>query len=131
MNNIFRVLKRAKWWMLFGVAVVLVGALLTLNKATPGAQDALAQCISDSGAKFYGAFWCGHCQAQKRAFGKSERLLPYIECSTPDGQGQQQVCKDAGIESYPTWRFAEGEQLTGEVALKTLAERTKCTYSAP
>ena len=127
MKNFIHTLLRIKWWVLFGIAVVLVGFLLTLNKATPGAHDALAQCITDSGAKFYGAFWCSHCQAQKRAFGKSADLLPYVECSTPDTQGQQDICKEANVTSYPTWIFANGERVTGEVPLATLAERTGCT----
>jgi hypothetical protein len=93
---------------------------------TPGKYDTLAQCIADSGAKFYGAFWCPHCQNQKKLFGKSEKLLPYVECSTPNGQGQLQVCIDAGIQGYPTWEFADGSRLNGEIPLTQLAEKTSC-----
>jgi hypothetical protein len=28
-----------------------------------------AQCLSDKGAVFYGAFWCTHCKSQKQMFG--------------------------------------------------------------
>lgn len=113
--------------ILFGAGILVVIALFSINRFTPGNSDALAQCIADSGATFYGAFWCPHCQAQKQAFGKSERLLPYVECSTPDGQGQLQVCTDAGIKSYPTWEFPGGERLSGEVEISVLAEKTNCT----
>lgn len=113
--------------MIFGIGALIVLALFSINAFTPGNKDALAQCINDAGAKFYGAFWCSHCQAQKQAFGKSERLLPYIECSTADGQGQLEVCREAGVKSYPTWVFADGEQLTGDTPLATLAEKTGCT----
>lgn len=119
----------AKW--IIGLLVVCVVAPLAYQmyaKTQPGKLDGFAQCITDSGAKFYGAFWCPHCQAQKRMFGNSEKLLPYIECSTPDGQGQLEICKDAGVTGYPTWEFADGgERLSGEVELSVLAERTACT----
>ena len=92
----------------------------------PGKHDALATCLKDQGALFYGAFWCPHCQQQKAMFGKSEKLLPYVECSEPSGQGQLQVCTDAGIESYPTWILADGTRLNGTQSLETLAERTSC-----
>jgi len=92
-----------------------------------GKLDQFAQCINDSGAKFYGAFWCTHCQNQKKLFGSSQKLLPYIECSTPDGGGQLPICKDAGIDGYPTWTFADESLLSGEIPLDILAEKTRCS----
>lgn len=91
-----------------------------------GEHDAFAQCLGEQGAVFYGAFWCPHCQAQKKLFGRSDDLLPYVECSTPDGEGQTEECTAAGIESYPTWEFEDGSRETGEVPLETLAEKTGC-----
>ena len=88
--------------------------------------DSFATCLKDKGAVFYGAFWCPHCQAEKKLFGSSEKLLPYVECSTPDAQGQTQICKDKKIEGYPTWIFADGTRLTGETSFATLAEKTSC-----
>ena len=92
--------------------------------------DALAQCIEKSGAKFYGAFWCSHCRAQKvlftTLFGRAVQHLPYIECSNPDGQSQTQICIDKKIESYPTWVFPDGAILTGEHSLQELSRASKC-----
>lgn len=103
------------------------GILLVVQSATkPGKYDQFAQCLKDSGAKFYGAFWCPHCQTQKKMFGKSQKKLPYVECSTPNGQGQKPVCNEAGIEGYPTWIFADASRLTGEIELSVLAEKTSC-----
>jgi len=66
--------------------------------------DALAKCLTDKGVKMYGAYWCPHCQNQKKAFGDSFQYINYIECA--DGQnGQTQICKDNGITGYPTWEF--------------------------
>ena len=92
----------------------------------PAPLDGFAQCLKDKGATFYGAFWCPHCQNQKKLFGRSERLLPYVECSTPDGRGQLPRCDDKKVASYPTWDFADGSRETGEIPLKTLAEKTSC-----
>lgn len=112
-----------------GLASLLVIGILgygAYSASQPGQYEAFAQCITDSGAKFYGAFWCPHCQDQKAAFGKSEKLLPYIECSTADGQGQTEVCKEAQITGYPTWQFADGSRLDGFVQMQALAEKTSC-----
>lgn len=92
----------------------------------PGVYDELAQCLTEKGATFYGAFWCPHCQTQKKMFGSSAKLLPYVECSTADGNAQTQICIDKDIASYPTWEFADGERMTGEIPLETLAEKTGC-----
>lgn len=92
----------------------------------PGKLDSFAQCLTEKGLKFYGAFWCPHCQAMKRLFGNSTKYLDYIECSTPNGQAQTQICIDNKITGYPTWVFADGSRLSGEVELSTLAEKTSC-----
>ena len=116
------------------VAIIAVGGFVWLVKAPakPGELDAFAQCINDSGAKYYGAFWCPNCKNQEARFGRSKRLLPRIECSTPDGRGQLQICKDAKVEGYPTWDFVDlpdGRQAarqTGDLPLETLAQFTGC-----
>lgn len=109
--------------------IIALGLFLILQQKTqagPGKLDAFATCLKDNGAIFYGAFWCPHCQNQKTMFGSSEKLLPYVECSTPDGQRQTQECIDKKIEGYPTWEFKDGSRLKGEVPLQTLAEKTNC-----
>ncbi|MBY0539331.1 hypothetical protein K2P56_02775 [Patescibacteria group bacterium] len=93
---------------------------------SPGKLDSFTQCIKDSGAIFYGAFWCPHCQAQKKMFGSSVKLLPYVECSTPDGNGQLEQCRAKDVTNYPTWDFPDGTRVTGEQQLAVLAEKTKC-----
>lgn len=112
------------------VTLLASGAIAYFSRGgTAGADEtyvSLAQCIKDSGAKFYGAFWCPHCQNQKKAFGAGAELLPYIECSLPDGKGQTEVCASAGVQSYPTWEFADGARVSGEIKLSSLAELTKC-----
>lgn len=76
--------------------------------------DLLAKCLTEKGVKMYGAFWCGHCQNQKKAFGSSFQYINYQEC-TIDGKQNSfaQVCQDAGIEGYPTWIFPQGSEQIG------------------
>ena len=116
-----------------GIIVILilgvVGTVLLRSGTAPVVSnklDTFAQCLKDKGAVFYGAFWCPHCQAQKKMFGSSAKLLHYVECSTLDGKGQTQVCIDKGVKSYPTWEFLDGSRLNGEIPLSQLAEKTSC-----
>ena len=113
-------------WLVVLVLLTAGVAWLIKTPDKPGRLDIFASCIKDSGAAFYGAFWCPHCQNQKAMFGTSARLLPYVECSTPDGKGQLPKCSEAGVTSYPTWEFADGTRETGEVSLERLSEKTDC-----
>lgn len=107
------------------LALVMIGSF-AWTAFSPGPYDDFAQCLVDSDVTFYGAFWCENCDTQKQLFGKSEKKLPYVECSPTNGQGQLQVCQDAGIEAYPTWEFADGSREVGTQTLDTLAERSGC-----
>lgn len=117
--------------LIIGILILgTIGAVLLRSSSTPagpGKYDAFATCLKEKGATFYGAFWCPHCQSQKKLFGSSVKLLPYVECSTADASGQLQVCKDKKIDGYPTWEFADGSRLNGEIPLQQLADKTSCT----
>lgn len=107
------------------LTVLLVGFLVYVQ-AAPSKYDDFAQCINDSGAIFYGAFWCSHCQAQKALFGRAAGNLPYVECSTADSQRQTAICQQKKIRGYPTWVYPDGSVQSGEVSLEELAEKTSC-----
>ena len=115
-------------------AALLLGSVIAAGlyffigiPANSGPLDKFTQCLGEKGAQFYGAFWCPHCQTQKAMFGKSQRFLPYIECSTPDGRKQTPECQRKGIVEYPTWEFADGSRESGELSLSHLAEKTRCS----
>ena len=102
------------------VFILLMHLSYTGVIGTPPAPEdpvsrALAEHLTNSGAKFYGAYWCPHCRDQKKFFGAAARRLPYIECS-PNGQSrpQAQECNDAGVNGYPTW-FIDGKKTDGTV----------------
>ena len=118
------------WGIIVGLIVIGVAASF-LASAAPNKLDSFAKCLKDNGAIMYGAFWCPHCQRTKAMFGSAAKYLPYVECSTPDGQGQTQICKDKGITSYPTWVFANSTTtLSGEHTLTELSQASKCPLPA-
>lgn len=128
MRDIIKFMKNKTIVITILVLLAIIGGTVWLIKVPtgPGQYDEFAKCLGDKGATFYGAFWCPHCRNQKAIFGKSASLLPYVECSMPDGNTQNQACNDKKITGYPTWEFAGGERVSGEVSLATLAEKTKC-----
>ncbi|MDO8504848.1 MAG: hypothetical protein Q7S36_03270 [Candidatus Liptonbacteria bacterium] len=114
-------------WVVVGVLVL--GGIIwaaTVLPNQPDKFDDFATCLKEKEVVFYGAFWCPHCQNQKAAFGRSERLLPYVECSKPDGQSLFQICIDKDIKNYPTWEFKDGSRELGEVSMEKLAEKSGC-----
>lgn len=114
---------------ILGIAILLIIAgiyLLVAISTSPSPLDAFARCLKAKGAEFYGAYWCPHCQTQKALFGSAQKFLPYVECSTPDGNGQLQICKDKKVVEYPTWIFADGSQKVGEMSLNELSKKTGC-----
>lgn len=115
----------------FLVLAGIIGALgyWIYDSTQPGKYDEFASCTKDKGAVFYGAFWCPHCQNQKKLFGKSAKNLNYVECSTPDGKGQTLVCKEQGISSYPIWKFNGEATQSAVMSLESLAEKTGCAFT--
>ena len=106
----------------------LIGLYIYYNKST-NKYDEFAKCLTAKGSKFYGTFWCPHCTEQKKLFSNSVKYVNYIECSTPNGNSQTQVCIDANIKSYPTWEFIDGTILTGTQSFKKLSEMTGCVIN--
>jgi len=82
---------------------------------------ALAVHLRDSGARFYGAYWCPTCQKQKALFEASVERLPYVEC-TPDGRNgvRNFECVANDIKDYPTWIIGERRH-TGLLTVEGLA----------
>jgi hypothetical protein len=91
-------------------------------------HDAFARCLTNRGAKMYGAWWCPHCIEEKEKFAASFEYAPYVECGIKgDARGQAQVCKDEKIKGYPTWQFPPtGERVERVFTLQELSDRTGC-----
>lgn len=113
------------------IAVLAVFAYVRMadRDQGPDLKTPLAECLTEKGVTFYGAYWCPHCTAQKKLFGRAMSKVTYVECAIPgDPRAQTQACKDANIEGYPTWVFPDGSRLSGEVSLQRLAEKSGCAY---
>jgi uncharacterized membrane protein len=112
------------------VALLTVAAIhaQAASRTPRGPEDpylrGLAERLDDSGAIFYGASWCPHCQEQKAMFGASADRLPYVECS-PGGQRAPAArsCTSAGVQTYPTWVFPDGSRVAAVLSLSELSAR--------
>jgi len=113
----------------FFVAIVIavgIGLIFfSQQNNKPGPLDTLAKCLSQKGVKMYGAWWCPHCQNQKKAFGSSWKYINYVECAIGQS-GQTKECKDKKIEGYPTWIFPDGKRVTGEQDPQSLGLAVGC-----
>lgn len=122
--------KKSLWLTLGMIGLIIVPlviyAVSNQSKAKQGQYDQLARCLTEKGAKMYGAFWCPHCVSQKKDFGSSWQYINYIECSLPDGKTQTGECREAGIDGYPTWEFADGSRIGGQISPEDLAQKTDC-----
>jgi uncharacterized membrane protein len=120
-----------KWLLQTAIPAVIVVAALhaqASERTEVGPEDpyrrGLAERLADSGALFYGAYWCPHCQEQKAMFGASQERLPYVECSPSGPRGAAaSSCISAGVRTYPTWIFPDGSRVTAVMSLRELADR--------
>ena len=124
---------------IIGYIVVLVivlggaiGGLWYLDQQAAPKREAytnLAQCLSERGVVFYGAFWCPACAQQKTMFGSAAKQLPYTECSLPD-RSQNEMCTEAEIANYPVWEFDGNYRCGGVTTPEVLAHLSGCDLPA-
>lgn len=117
--------------IVLGVTLVVVAAVLIFVFSPSGNSESdeladFAQCVTDSGAVMYGAYWCGHCQSQKESFGDSWGLVNYVECDPRGNGARPELCEQNGITGYPTWIYGDGQKASGVQQLSTIASRTGC-----
>lgn len=107
------------------IAIIIVGIVYVVKGQSKNNYDAFAKCLASKNFKLYGASWCPHCAQQKEMFGESKKYLDYVECADDTG-GQTQVCKNAKISAYPTWKFPPNQTLLGAQSLEKLSELSGC-----
>lgn len=94
-------------------------ALKSAERPHP-AKLSLAEHLTNSGAKIYGAFWCTYCQKQQELFGAASTKLTVVECDPNGSNAQPDLCTQANISSYPTWEI-NGQLYRGMRSLDDLA----------
>lgn len=97
-------------------------ALAGVTSTSGPSEIALAQHLTQVGAKMYGAYWCPHCQDQKNLFGREAAAeMPYVECDPGGANSQTGICQSKGIKGYPTWEI-NGQTYSGTQSLQQLAD---------
>ena len=113
------------------IVVLVVGVLIFVffgkkeNEYKNVSLDAFAQCVTSKGLVMYGAYWCPHCQNEKKAFGDSFKYITYVECGD-----NPKLCTDKGVSALPTWILSDGQKLLGEQGIEGLAKVTGCQVAS-
>lgn len=107
-------------------ALVLTACGGTQQQPQDGKYAEIAKCLTSKGVIFYGAFWCPHCQNQKKTFGDDMRYITYVECGEGGPNANLDACKKAGIERFPTWFFPGQGKVEGEQSPEDLAKKANC-----
>ncbi|MGE3268638.1 MAG: vitamin K epoxide reductase family protein [Chloroflexota bacterium] len=115
--------------LMLGYAASPASAGVDTGSAEQAQLAALADHLKESGAVFYGAYWCPHCQNQKQMFGAAASRLPYVECDPRGANAQPAACQAAGVRAFPTW-VINGQKLEGEVSVSDLARLSNFTPSS-
>jgi glutaredoxin len=118
-----------------GFGGVALGVLLLVGCGSPGVETSgaksvstvasryeaqLAQHLTNTGSVMYGAYWCPHCADQKAMFQDAVDQIPYVECDADGDNAQPDLCKQKGIQGYPTWEI-NGQLYPGVKSLEELA----------
>ena len=86
-------------------------------------MDQFAQCLASKEMTMYGAYWCPHCQQQKKLFGDSFKYVKYVECTQ-----DIKLCEEKKINGYPTWIMGD-KRFEGEQTLEQLSSATSCSLN--
>lgn len=91
-------------------------------------EQGLADHLNSTGAVMYGAYWCPYCTRQKEMFKDAADQLPYVECDPAGENSQTQLCRDKGVQGFPSWEI-QGKLYGGLRSPQELAELSG--YAAP
>ena len=99
-----------------GLVIILAASFLVAKKVyAPGPYDAFAKCLSEKGAKLYGADFCKYTAEQVGMFGKSYKYLDYHD-----------YLERTDIKITPTWIVGD-EKVERVQSFDALAELTGCS----
>ncbi len=87
----------------------------------------LARCLGDMDAQLFKVFWCPYCDDQIEMFGDHIRFVDVVECDPDEPGARPELCREAGIQAYPTW-VIDGETYQGMRTLTALAALSGCEY---
>lgn len=96
----------------------------TMTAEDLSALESLAECLTENNLRMYGTEWCGHCKNQKAMFGDAFAKVNYTDCDK-----DKPACVAAGIQGFPTWVDASGNQYPGTRELIDLASYAGCEFA--
>lgn len=111
--------------------ILLSGCGEPAGPKPPGKYAEAAKCLTQKGVIMYGAYWCPHCAAQKKAIGDDFQFIHYQECDDSGAGGDHKLCIEKGVTSYPTWIFPGQGNLVGEQQMSALAKLANCDDKLP
>lgn len=113
--------------VILGIAVVIVAMIgiyyYRTGNVPNGQYDNFAKCLALKSAVMYGAYWCPHCQNEKKAFGSSFQYVKYVECGYDSS-----ACVAKGVEAFPTW-FVGNQKYVGEQGIDGLSRISGCSIT--
>ncbi len=122
----------------YSISLLIIISVLTVfaftsckSEPVDGQYAKVAQCLSEKGVKFYGAYWCGHCANQKELFGDDFKYVDSYECDARGKEANPEACAEAGIQAYPSWFFPGQGVITGTRPIEELAKKANCEESLP
>lgn len=107
---------------LFNKLILVTTLILVLGGCIAKPELAITP-QGQASAKLYTAWWCSHCQNQKDLLGDDWPNIEIIECSEEGEHAQKEICKEAEITAYPTWKFSNGDVVRGGLSLNQLNQR--------
>lgn len=108
----------------------------TIKNVYAAAATKFAQCLVNEGMQFYGAWWCGPCEIQKKIFTSAWPIIEkenYTPCSAPGKEDILPECEDKQVYSLPQARF-DGVAVSGWLFLHQFEENfltLPCHYDGP
>ena len=118
---------KKKYLVIAVVAVVAIAFYYVFfnGSQSSGQYDDFAKCLTEKGAKMFGAYWCSHCKSQKEMFGSSLKYITYVECDPNGDNPNPDFCSQNSISGYPTW-IINGTHYEGKLSLERLSSLTGC-----
>ncbi len=102
--------------IMLGVIIIAgIGLFVIQRVQAPGPYEAFAKCLTEKGAKVYGADFCKYTAEQIGMFGKSYKYLDYHDYTAR-----------TDIKITPTWIIGE-EKYERVQSFEKLAELTGCS----
>jgi hypothetical protein len=109
-------------------AATVVAPATSAETPITAREVTLAKCLTENSAKFYGAYWCPHCQEQKKILGSALSQIKYIECDPKGEDANPDACQKANIQGYPTWQMPGKTDLQGAQSFQALSQWSGCAY---